>query len=203
MLTIDMTMVFKIIIFTLAQYIPLYIWYKLLQKKEINVDWRLIFSYFIFGSWFGMFGELFLFKFIEIVFNEVIWEHRTLPIHNGITSSYGPIMWGNASVYICFHRNYQLKKLEKERSPLVLFALESGYLLLLELMFNFFAYALFNDYFFYYFVPDLGHWTSLTNLPFWWVGYQMVVKFSKVLYREEKLNLAIAVMLIIIAFAYQ
>ncbi len=199
----DQTMVFKLLIFTLAQYIPLYIWYKMLQKKEIDIDWRLIFSYFIFGSWFGMFGELFLFKFIELTFNEVIWEYRTLPIHKGITSSYGPIMWGNAAVYICFHKNYQLKKRQQKRNPFASFAIESGFLLLLEVAFNFFAFALFNDYFFYYFVPDLGHWTSLTNLPFWWIGYQIIVKYSKIMYKEEKLNLALAVMLIIIAFTYQ
>lgn len=203
MLPIDSSMVVKILIFTILQYFPLVIWCKLLKKREIEIDWRLIFSYFIFGSWFGMFGELFLFKFIELIFSEPIWEYRTLPIHNGITSSYGPIMWGNAAVYICFHKNYQLKKSNLKKNLLVSFALESGYLLLLELIFNFVAFALFNEYFFYYFVPDLGHWTSLTNLPFWWVGYQIIVKYSKVLHKEEKLNLAIATMLIIIAFTYQ
>lgn len=192
----------KIILFTILQLFPLYIWYQLLKRKNIYVDWRLVISYFIFGSWFGMFGELFLFKFIELIFNSPIWEYRTLPIHNGITSSYGPIMWGNAAVYICFHKNYPLKS-SNNSNKLRAFVLESGYLLILELVFNFLAFALFKEYFFYYFVPDLGHWTSLTNLPFWWVGYQIIVKYSQVLYREEKLNLAIAAMLLVIVYTYQ
>lgn len=199
----ELNMILKLIFFTILQYIPLYFWYKTLKNKNINVDFRLLISYFIFGSWFGMYGELFLFKFVEFIFNEPIWEYRTLPIHNGITSSYGPIMWGNAAVYICFHKNYQIFNFKIKKNFLTTFALESGYLLLLELVFNFIAFGLFKDYFFYYFFPDLGHWTSLTNLPFWWVGYQIMVKYSKIMYKEEKINISLAIMLIIIAFAYQ
>jgi hypothetical protein len=194
-------MILKVILFTIAQCIPIYIWYKLLKKRDIHVDWRLVISYFIFGSWFGMFGELFLYKFIDWIFHFQIWEYRTMPIHNGITSSYGVIMWGNAAVYICFHKNYQLQA--KNRNKLQAFLLESTYLLILEIIFNLLAYSLFNEYFFYYFVPDLLHWSSFTNMPFWWVGYQIMVKYAKVMYKQEKLNLAIAVMMIIIAFAYQ
>lgn len=199
----DLSMVLKILFFTFLQLIPLYIWYKLLKKKQIEIDFRLIISYFIFGSWFGMFGELFLFEFVDFIFNEPIWEYRTLPIHDGITSSYGPIMWGNAAVYICFHKNYQLLNFKLKKNFFTVFVLESGFLLLLELLFNFIAFGIFKDYFFYYFFPDLGHWTSLTNLPFWWIGYQIIVKFSNKMHKEEKLNLALALMLIIIAFAYQ
>ncbi len=195
-------MILKLIFFTIAQCVPLYIWVVLLKRKGISVDWRLIISYFIFGSWFGMFGELFLYKFIDWVFHFQIWEYRTLPIHKGITSSYGVIMWGNAAVYICFHKNYQLNT-NKKRGLLASFILESSYLLILELLFNFLAYGLFNEYFFYYFIPDLLHWSSFTNMPFWWVGYQVMVKYAKVMYKQEKLNLAIAFMMIVIAFAYQ
>lgn len=195
-------MIFKLIIFTIAQYIPLLIWAQRLKKKQVAIDWRLVLSYFIFGSWFGMFGELFLFKIIDWSFHSPIWEYRILPIHHGITSSYGAIMWGNAAIYICFHKNYQVNPKER-KSLLVSFILESSYLLLLELLFNFLAYFIFNEYFFYYFVPDLWHWSSFTNMPFWWVGYQMVVKYAKIMNRQEKLNLLIAIMMIVIAFAYQ
>jgi hypothetical protein len=194
-------MIYKLLLFTIVQYIPLLIWAQKLKKKQIKVDWRLVLSYFIFGSWFGMFGELFLFKIIDWTFHAPIWEYRLFPIHHGITSSYGPIMWGGAAVYICFHKNYQLNP--KKRSLLLSFVLESSFLLLLELLFNFLGYFIFNEYFFYYFVPDLFHWSSFTNMPFWWVGYQIMVKYSKVMYKQEKLNLLIAIMMIVIAFAYQ
>lgn len=192
----------KIILFTVIQYIPLFFWYKLLKSKGVSIDWRLVFSYFIFGSWFGMFGELFLFKFIELLFHSPIWEYRLFPIHHGITSSYGPIMWGNAAVYICFHKNYLLNS-NVSNNRLRTFVNESLFLLVLETVFNLIALLIFNNYYFYYFVPDLFHLTSLTNLPFWWAGYQLVVKYGSVMYKQEKINLAIAVMMIIIVFTYQ
>ncbi len=195
-------MVYKLLFFTIAQCIPLFIWAQMFfKKRQYHVDWRLLLSYFIFGSWFGMFGELFLFKIIDWIFHTPIWIYRTLPIHRGITSSYGPIMWGLASVYICFHKNYQLSP--KKRGRLMTFVLESSFLLILELLFNFLAYFIFNDYFFYYFVPDLLHWSSFTNMPFWWAGYQIMVRYSKVMYQQEKLNVSIAIVMIIVAFAYQ
>ena len=195
-------MVYKIFIFIIIQFIPLIGWFYLLKKKEIKVDWRLVLSYFLFGSWFGMMGELFLFKIIDLVFHMPIWEYRTLPVHNGITSSLGPIMWGIAAIYVCFHKNYQLVSINT-KNPIILFILESGFLLVLELIFNFVAFGLFHDYFFYYFVPDLWHWSSFTNMPFWWMGYKLMVKYAAVLYKEEKLNISLAIVIITVLFSYQ
>lgn len=192
----------KVSIFIIIQLIPLVVWYFLLKKKGVNADLRLLLSAFIFGSWFGMMGELFLYKIIEWIFQKPIWEYRILPVHNGITSSLGPGMWGIAAVYICFHKNYQLFPL-KTKNPVKLFLLESGYLLVLELIFNFVAYGLFNDYYFYYFVPDLWHWSSFTNMPFWWMGYKAVAKYSSVLHKEEKLNISLAIVILVVLFAYQ
>ncbi len=188
----------KITIFILISFIPLFFWNRMALKKGIQVDYRLALSYFIFGSWFGMYGELFLYKIIDWIFHEPIWEYRTLPIHHGITSSYGPAMWGIASIYICYHKNYKIFNI-KYSNKLMAFINEAGFLLVLEVVFNVIAYGIFNDYFFYYFVPDLGHWTSITNMPFWWVGYKMMVKYAGLLNRNEKLNLAIAIVMIIVA----
>tara|TARA_B100000809_G_scaffold257223_1_gene298426 strand:+ start:6438 stop:7025 length:588 start_codon:yes stop_codon:yes gene_type:complete len=195
-------MSYKVSIFIIIQFIPLIVWFYLLKKKEVKVDWRLIASYFIFGSWFGMMGELFLYKLIDLVFHTPIWEYRILPVHNGITSSLGPIMWGVAAIYVCFHKNYQLFPLNI-KNPIKLFLLESGFLMVLELIFNFIGFYLFSEYFFYYFVPDLWHWSSFTNMPFWWMGYKIMVKFSSVLYKEEKLNLSLAIIIITVLFFYQ
>ncbi|MES2545432.1 MAG: hypothetical protein V4548_11135 [Bacteroidota bacterium] len=195
-------MFYKVLFFTIIQLLPIGIWVFLLKKKNIEVDWRLILSYFVFGSWFGMMGELFLFKIIDLVFHSPIWEYRTMPNHDGITSSFGPIMWGLASVYVCLHKNYQLVPI-KTTNKLALFCLESGFLLVLELLFNFAAYGIFNNYFFYYFVPDLWHWSSFTNMPFWWIGYKAMVKFAALFYKEEKLNICLAILIITVLFAYQ
>jgi hypothetical protein len=192
----------KIFILTILYLVPLYIWYRILKRRNIVVDIRLILSYFIFGSWFGIFGELFIAKLLGWTLNIAIWEYRTLPIHHGITSSYGPIMWGITAIYICFYKNYQLSAFVN-KSRIMSFVLESFFLLIVELFFNFLAFGIFNEYFFYYFFPDLMHWSSFAALPFWFCGYQVIVKYGEVMYKEEKLNLIIAIMLIIITFAYQ
>jgi hypothetical protein len=194
-------MLLKVLLFTIIQLIPIIIWFFYLKRKGSVVDFRLMLSYFLCGSWFGMFGELFLFQFIDWIFHSPIWEYRVMPIHNKITSSYGPIMWGLSAVYICLHFHSQDKS--KKRNVLVDFALEAGFLLVLEILFNFTAYAIFNNYYFYYFVPDLFHWSSFSNMPFWWVGYKMMVKYAQVMYKQEKLNIGLAIMMIVVAFAYQ
>lgn len=198
----NIDLIFKIIVFTVLFLTPLFIWFKMLKNRNVTVDVRLILSYFIFGSWFGMLGELFIAKLVGWAFDTVIWEYRTLPIHDGTTSSYGPIMWGITAIYICFFKNYQLITFEN-KSRLMSFIFESFFLLVVELFFNFLAFGIFNNYFFYYFFPDLMHWSSFAALPFWFCGYQVIVKYSETMYKEEKLNLIIAIMLIIITFAYQ
>lgn len=201
MLITDLGFLLKLLFFTLLQYIPLYIWSLSLKRKQIDLNWNLIISYFIFGSWFGIFGEFFIFKIINLFFDMPIWEYRILPIPSKIVSYYGPIMWGNAAVYICFHKQYHFLNIESEHSFLKNFVIPSGFLLFLELMFNLLAYAIFNNYFFYYFVPDLGHWTSVTNLPFWWLGYRAINKYCFIMQNENKLNFVLALMFIFIAYA--
>jgi hypothetical protein len=40
-------------------------------------------------------------------------------------------------------------------------------------------------------------------MPFWWVGYKMMVKYAQIMYKQEKLNIGLAIMMIVVAFAYQ
>lgn len=193
-------MVFKVVLFTSIILLVLVGWIVLLQKKGHKIDYRLMVSYFIFGSWFGMYGELFLFRLIDLIFHAPIWEYRTLPIHNKITSSYGPVMWGLSAVFIYLHHKHS-GSFFSQKNKFLAFVHEAGYLLVLELLFNLLAYAIFNDYFFYYFVPDLWHWTSFTNMPFWWIGYKMIVKYGAVMSRKEKLNIAIAIVLLVVVYS--
>lgn len=192
-------MSFKVIFFTVCCIVPLIVWYFLANKRGDKVEIRLLISCFIFGSWFGMFGELFLYRVIDLIWHQPIWEYRTMPIHHKITSAYGPIMWGLSSVYICFHHHYNLVKISNLHWAMRIFY-EALFLLVLEVLFNFLAYGIFKEYFFYYFVPDLWHWTSLTNLPFWWAGYKMIMKVGKILNHQEKLNLALATVMLVVAF---
>ena len=76
------------------------------------------------------------------------------------------------------------------------------YLMVLEVLFNFIAFGLFDDFYFYYYTPDLWHWTSLTNLPLWWIGYHVVAKLASVFYKEEKIALGLAFLIIVVVLGY-
>src|SRR5690606_5823123 len=161
---------------------------------------KLVLSYFIFGSWFGMCGEVWL----DTVINQLLkapiplWEYRILPIHRASASSYGPIMWGMAAVCVCFFHNYTPQKDRKKRSKFAMFLIESGFLMVAELYFDISGYFIFDEYFFYYFSPEFFHFSALVNVPFWWCGYKMMVKAGKVFRNELKFNLLLAFVMILV-----
>lgn len=177
---------------------PILFYWLYIRKKE-PIDYRRVLSYFLFGSWFGMCGEVFIDVFVNKFLQIPIplWEYRILPIHNDITSSYGPIMWGLASVYVCFYENYSFKTKIKA-NKFVKFLLESSFLMAAELFFDVSGYFLFNEYFFYYFSPEFLHFSALVNIPMWWCGYKIIVKAGDILTGKEKANIPIAVMMVIV-----
>lgn len=193
-------MFLKLLLFSCIIALPVVIyWLKI--KKHKKIDYKRLLSYFLFGSWFGMCGEIFLDTIINKILQVPIplWEYRVLPIHNNATSSFGPMMWGIAAVGVCLFQHYNyyetsLKQLKKWK----LFFVEAGFLMLAEMYFDISGYFIFNEYFFYYFSPEFYHFSALVNIPFWWCGYKILVKASDVLYTELKLNFTIALLMGII-----
>jgi len=193
------TMNLKFLLFTFVISFPILL-YLYLTNKKTPVDNRRILSYFLFGSWFGMCGEVFLDTIINKILKVPIplWEYRILPIHDAATSSFGPIMWGLASIAVCLFHHYSVKNKLKNLNKIKLFFIESGFLMIAELFFDISGYFIFDEYFFYYFSPEFLHFSALVNVPFWWCGYKIIVKASDLLYKEEKLNFTIAILMIII-----
>lgn len=191
-------MLLKLSIFTVIISVPVIIYWLYIRQK-MKIDYRRLLSYFLFGSWFGMCGEIFLDTFVNKILQVPIplWEYRILPIHNATTSWYGPIMWGIAAVCVCFYEHYSRKKVTKF-GKLGAILSEAGFLMIAELYFDISGYFLFHEYFFYYFSPEFLHFSALVNVPFWWCGYKMVVKASDALYKKEKLTIPLAIMMIII-----
>lgn len=188
----------RLIGFILLQILPLFLWV-IARSKTTSFDFRLIASYFLFGSWFGMIGELFINSVSLAVFGAQIWEYRTFAMHDGATTQLGPIMWGLMAVYICFHKNY-LPINKRFQTSIGIIASEAGYLMILELAYNFVGYLWFGNYIFYYFFPDLWHWSSLTAIPIWWGGYRVIDKAARTLNRQEKLNISLAVAVIVVLY---
>ncbi len=193
-------MIAKLALFTIVITVPILFYWFYINKKT-TIDYRLLLSYFIFGSWFGMCGEI----FIDTAINKLLkipiplWEYHITPIHNNATSMYGPIMWAIAAVCVCFFQHYNLYATKiKKLKGWKLFIAEAGFLMLAEIYFNIAGYFIFNDYFFYYFSPEFNHFSALVSIPFWWCGYKVIVKASDLFYKQEKLNFVIAFLMITI-----
>jgi hypothetical protein len=187
----------QMIIFTVIITMPVFL-YWLYVRKKYEIDYRKILSYFLFGSWFGMCGEVFIDAFVNKLLQLPIplWEYRIMPIHNAMTSSYGPIMWGVAAVGICFYQNYSAKKKMKV-NKFGEFLIESWFLMFSELFFDITAYFYLGEYFFYYYSPEFLHFSAFVNIPMWWCGYKMIVKVSEAMNRQEKITIPLAIMMII------
>lgn len=126
-------------------------------------------------------------------------EYHILPIHDKATSSFGPIMWGIAAVGICFFQHYNRKEMQINRlKQWQRIFIEASFLMLAKMYFDCIGYLIFNDYFFYYFSPELYHFSALINIPFWWCGYKIGVKASDLFYKQEKINITIAILMLTI-----
>ncbi len=190
-------MTLELVLITAVKIIILYVlYYFLIRKRKLKIDWRLALSYFILGTWFGIACEVFGDKIADL-FQLNIWEYRVLPIHNGASSLYGPLLWSMMGLYIYVYQSF-IGPSFKSKSKLVKFLAESGYLLILEFIFNLIGYLIFNGYFFYYFAPDLYHFSSFVVLPLWWGYYQVIVRLSSVFYKQEKLNIILAAVMLVI-----
>lgn len=188
----------QIYIFTVIIILPLFFYWLYIRNKMV-IDFRRVLSYFLFGSWFGICGEV----FIDTLVNKILqvpvplWEYRILPIYNAAASSYGPIMWGLAAVYVCFYENYSIKKSLKV-NKLGVFLIESCFLMFAELYFDISGYFIFDEYFFYYYSPEFLHFSALVNIPMWWCGYKIIVKASEIFVRKENASVPIATLMVII-----
>lgn len=190
-------MTLKLILINVVKIIVLYLlYYFFIKKRELKINWRLALSFFIIGTWFGIACEIFGDK-IASLFQIKIWEYRILEIHDGASSLYGPLLWSMMGLYIYIYQNF-IDTLIKNKSKFLRFLSESGYLLVLEFIFNLIGYLVFNEYFFYYFAPDLFHLSTFLVLPLWWGYYHVIIRLSSVFYKKEKLNIVLAVLMLVL-----
>jgi hypothetical protein len=109
-------------------------------------------------------------------------KYHVLPIKNGYISLVGPILWGLFGVHLYF-QNMALDKFYR-KMKMWQKALATGVdAMIVETLINFLAIGILGDFFFYYFPPDLWHFTSFINLPLWAIGglviYRSMNRFLK------------------------
>lgn len=147
--------------------------------KPIDVRMALLYSATV--AMLGVFGEVFVGSLYEFLFDRPLWQYRILPIHEGYTSMYAPVIWGILGFYLYLMHDtlVRLKKYTQNRLAITFMA-EA---IVIELLANLSFLLLFDQYLFYYLPSDLWHLTSVQTLPFYlaagFVVTHALKRFSK------------------------
>lgn len=125
----------------------------------------------------GPIGEIIVGTFYNSIVGHPLWQYQFLPIHNGYTSYYAPVIWGLSGfglfitqVILRFGRKYNLYG----RSAITMIETIS-----VETVINLSFLALSGSLLFYYAPAELGHVTSLQTLPFYFLLGLVIEKSIK------------------------
>lgn len=125
---------------------------------------------------FGPLGEIFVGSFYQLVFEQPLWQYQIFPVHHGYTSLIAPFIWAIAGAE--FHTLYPVLK-KRVRQPLVMYALIACEILIVELLLNVSAHIFLGTQLFYYIPGDLGHYSSLQTLPFYFLAGLVMVRATR------------------------
>ena len=130
-------------------------------------------SYVFATATIGVFGEIFLDSTYRHFVGNPLWEYRILPVHNGYTSSFAPVIWGIYGFHLSLlhdtlrrHHIYTVWKLA------LIMSVEA---LLAEALLTLSAKLFFGEFLYYYFPGDLWHISSLQNIPFYFICALVIV----------------------------
>ncbi|CAB9522791.1 expressed unknown protein [Seminavis robusta] len=133
-----------------------------LAGEMIQPEWRRIALYS--GATFccGASCEIAIGTISEFLLGRKVWRYHVWPKHDGYTSGVGAVMWPMYGFYLFLLRQALHKRGLKQHIENALF---SGVLtgidaMMLETMANTFSLFGWNIYYFYYYAPDLNHFTS-------------------------------------------
>jgi hypothetical protein len=141
----------------------------------------------------GVFSEVLLNTIITALFGHPLWEYRVLPIKHGYISLVGPILWGLFGIHLCL-QNIALEKFYRRRKLWQKSLIMGADAMIMETIINALSIAILGKFFFYYFPPDLGHFTSLINLPLWAIGGVIIYKFMPHFLRAPRFAVALSIM---------
>lgn len=139
-----------------------------IARKLIRINWRTALLYFITVGMIGVFGEIFLDTVYKFFVGHPLWRYNILPIHDGYTSAYAPIIWGVYGFHIyLFHDTLRSKwSITRTRHLALILSIEA---LILESALTLSAIPLLGTLMYYYYPGDLWHVTSIQNMPFYFI----------------------------------
>ena len=92
------------VICVVAVYIFSCLYYRRLQKIDLSIALLYITSV----AMIGVLGEIFVDTIYTRIFGTQLWRYNFLPIHNGYTSQFSPILWGCFGFYLyLMHHDYK------------------------------------------------------------------------------------------------
>lgn len=139
------------------------LYYRRLQKIDITVA----LLYVTAVAMIGVLGEIFVDTIYAKVFGTPLWRYNFLPIHNGYTSQFSPVLWGSFGLFLyLMHHNYE----KWTRSQLIrlslIFAL---WALVIEAVADLASLVVLGDLIYYYYPGHFWHITAIQNLPFYFI----------------------------------
>lgn len=162
------------VLFGLFWFGMVYLVDSLLARQFKKIDLKLAVLYFATVAMIGVFGEIFLDTAYNYFVGVPLWRYNILPVHNGYTSLYAPIIWGIYGFHIyLLHGTLGKWSITKTKHLALILCIEA---LVLEALLTLSARLFFGDLMYYYYPNDLWHITSIQNIPFYYICGVVIVK---------------------------
>ncbi len=185
------------LIFTLMWLGIIYLYNCLIARSWKKIALREGVVYVTVTAFIGVYGEIFLDTLYHGVVGNPLWHYNILPIHDGYTSAFAPVIWGMLGFHVyLFHDTLRKwRPAIRRRSIALLFSVEA---LFLEAALTLSSLLFFGQLMYYYYPSDLWHVTTIQNIPFYFICGMVLVRTLDVARRHTRYFIGIALFLLIV-----
>ncbi len=168
----------KLVLFAAYLIVVIYFFNSLIAREFKKINPKQVLLYFTTVAMIGVFGEVFLDTFYNLIIGRPLWYYNILPIQNGYTSSYAIVTWGiyGFHLYLLHGSLSAIWSINRTRHLALIFCFEA---LVLEALLTLSSRAFFGKYMYYYLPGDLWHVSSFQNIPFYFIGGAIILKSLK------------------------
>lgn len=185
------------ILFTLAWLAIIYLYNSLIARswKRIKPSEALVSV--AATAFIGVYGEIFLDTLYHMIVGNPLWHYNVLPIHDGYTSAFAPIIWGMLGFHVyLFHDTLRSwRPAIRRRTIALIFSVEA---LFLEAALTLSSLLFFGQLMYYYYPSDLWHVTTIQNIPFYFICGIVLVKTLEIARGHPRYFIQIAIFLLIV-----
>lgn len=160
------------------------VWYVVLavaayvaMRRSVWNERRQAALYMSFMAMFGPMGEILVGTLYQAVFGHALWQYEVYPIHHGYTSLYAPFIWAICGLQMWLMAPLMAQIKDSVRRYTVM-AID---ILAIEIMINALFLLSIGQMIFYYTPGELGHFSSLQTLPFYFVASLVAVYALRVM----------------------